>query len=360
MTAGITIVNTAKAVFFPLDEVLALPEPHWSAGVVRRVVWLSGKFSYGDAIAVLEEEGEILLSKSTAWQLTQRWGERIGAEVAAEEAQVKAHARAWSTPQGQLPAGKQGVAIDGAMLYLRGEGWKEFKAGCVFAVENETRRDKRTGDYAEFGHAVHLSYVGSLAPAAAFGWEIWTEAQRRGWHQAAEHQVLGDGARWIWNIRDEHFPESESLVDWYHATAHLGTAKQLCYPENTASATRWYNALELALFQGHAARVAQELTQATPTPQTEETTAALHKAAQYFSNNQRRMHYQDLRDQGWPIGSGMVESAAKQFKHRFTGPGMRWSRQGAENLFPVRAAVMTNKARFDDLWFRALHNAPSN
>ena len=116
--------------------------------------------------------------------------------------------------------------------------------------------------------------------------------------------------------------------------------------------------MELALFQGHAARVAQELTKATPTPQTEETTAALRKEAHYFTNNQRRMQYRELRDQGWPIGSGMVESAAKQFKQRFTGPGMRWSRQSAENLFPVCAAVMTSKARFDDLWARALRDAP--
>jgi len=347
-------------VFFPLDEVLALPEPHWSAGVVRRVVWLSGKFSYGDALAVLEEEGDVGISKSTVWQLTQRWGERIGAAVAEEEVQVKAQAREWSTPHGQLPTGKQGVAIDGAMLYLRGEGWKEFKAGCVFDVENEVRRDKRTGDYAEYGHAVHLSYVGSLAPAAEFGWEIWTEAQRRGWQQAAEHQVLGAGAKWIWNLRDEHFPYSETLVDWYHATEHLGQAKQLCSPEPTPQATRWYNALELALFQGHADQVVQSLTTATPTPQTEETTEALRKARQYFQNNQRRMQYQDLRDQGWPFGSGMVESAAKQFKHRFTGPGMRWSRTGAENLFPVRAAVMTSNARFDDLWHRAVDHLPLN
>ena len=149
-------------------------------------------------------------------------------------------------------------------------------------------------------------------------------------------------------------------MDWYHATEHLGQAKQLCYPEPTPQATRWYNALELALFQGHADQVVQALTTATPTPQTDATTEALRKARQYFQNNQRRMQYQELRDQGWPIGSGMVESAAKQFKHRFTGPGMRWSRTGAENLFPVRAAVMTSKARFDDLWHRAVDHLPVN
>jgi len=55
--------------------------------------------------------------------------------------------------------------------------------------------------------------------------------------------------------------------------------------------------------------------------------------------------------------SGMVESAAKQFKARFAGPGMRWSRTGAEYLIPVRAAIMSG--RFEELW-REAYNSPPN
>ena len=65
------------------------------------------------------------------------------------------------------------------------------------------------------------------------------------------------------------------------------------------------------------------------------------------------MQYQRLREDGWPIGSGMIESGVKRFKARFDGAGMRWSRVGAENLLPVRAAVMSGQARFDELWQRA-------
>ena len=53
---------------------------------------------------------------------------------------------------------------------------------------------------------------------------------------------------------------------------------------------------------------------------------AVNRAARragYFENNQHRMNYLELREEGWLIGSGMVESGAKQFKDRFTGPGMR-------------------------------------
>jgi hypothetical protein len=53
----------------------------------------------------------------------------------------------------------------------------------------------------------------------------------------------------------------------------------------------------------------------------------------------------------------MVESGAKQFKARFSGPGMRWSRQGAENLLPVRAAVLSG--RFDQMWDAAKNLPPS-
>lgn len=325
---------------------------------MRRMVWLSGKLSYGDVVEVLEEEGELFPSKSTVWQLVQRWGEQFQTVLAAEAEHEKALAREWSTPQGRLPAGQMGVALDGAMLHLIGEGWKEFKLACVFEVAGRIRRDRRNGDYAELGHAENLSYTVSLAEAGAFGQQVWAEAQRRGWQWAQDSQALGDGALWIWNIRAEHFPESHELVDWYHATEHLGAAKLLLYPADSPAAQRWYHAQELTLFQGHALRIARDLTRAAERLSSSEAQEALRKEAQYFQHNHRRMHYQEMRDLGWPIGSGMVESGAKQFKHRFTAPGMRWSRAGAGHLFPIRAAVMTGKPRFNELWAKALLISP--
>jgi hypothetical protein len=53
----------------------------------------------------------------------------------------------------------------------------------------------------------------------------------------------------------------------------------------------------------------------------------------------------------------MVESGAKQFKARFSAPGMRWSRQNAENLLPVRAAFLSG--RFDQMGDAAKNLPPS-
>jgi hypothetical protein len=60
------------------------------------------------------------------------------------------------------------------------------------------------------------------------------------------------------------------------------------------------------------------------------------------------MQYHQFRDEGFPIGSGTVESGIKQFKWRLSGPGMRWSRKGANRMIVIRTAVLSNT--FDDLW----------
>ena len=80
---------------------------------------------------------------------------------------------------------------------------------------------------------------------------------------------------------------------------------------------------------------------------------ALRREAGYFQDNYRRMQYLETREEGFPIGSGMVESACKQFRARLAGAGMRWSRVGLERLLPIRAAIMSQ--RFDEVWQKVYH-----
>jgi hypothetical protein len=248
-----------------------------------------------------------------------------------------------------------GVAMDGGKIHIRNEGWKELKVGSLFDVEVRPTLDKETGDWIELAHAVNNSYVAHLGGPEVFGQMVWAEAARRDWEQAADTEVIGDGAPWIWNLAIDHFYDSRQIVDWYHAMEHLAEAARLLKGEEGTAKTLWYNARETTLFEGHAARVAQELEVASRgQPSVAE---ELRKEAGYFRKNQRRMNYQEMREEGWAIGSGMVESAAKQFKARFAGPGMRWSRPGAERLIPVRAAIMSG--RFEELWDET-YNSPPN
>lgn len=117
----------------------------------------------------------------------------------------------------------------------------------------------------------------------------------------------------------------------------------------------WLNEQETRLFQRHAGEIAALLRQeAQLKPPVAD---GLLREAGYFETNHRRMHYMHLREDGWVIGSGMVESGCKRFKARLAGPGMRWSRSGAERLLPIRAAIMGDQ--FDRIW-RAVYNSPPN
>jgi hypothetical protein len=320
------------------------------------MVWLSGIVDYRQAEEILERVGQISVSDSSVWRQAQEWGAKFQALAEEERLRAKVLPGRWGGPcRVSGSKGRMGVAMDGSMLYILGEGWKELKIGCVFDVEVRPALDGETGERAELAQAVNNSYVAHLGGPEILGEVVWAEAARRGWEQAEESEVIGDGAPWIWNLAADHFYDSHQVVDWFHASEHLGEAARLLKGEGTPAATCWFNARQTALFEGHAARIAQELiaaAQARPS-----VAEALKKEAGYFSKNQHRMNYQEMREEGWAIGSGMVESAAKQFKARFTGPGMRWSRGGAERLIPVRAAIMGG--RFESLW-RTAYNSPPN
>ena len=65
------------------------------------------------------------------------------------------------------------------------------------------------------------------------------EAYKRGWSRAEKKVVIGDGAEWIWNIADQHFPGAIQIVDLYHARQHLWELARKLFPNQQAEQERW-------------------------------------------------------------------------------------------------------------------------
>jgi hypothetical protein len=250
----------------------------------------------------------------------------------------------------------QGVGMDGTMVHIRQEGWKELKVGACFDVETSPTWDPQREGQEEMPHAVRNHYVAHLGGPEEFGQLLWAQAQRRGWEWARDKEVVGDGAAWVWNLAQEHFYDGCQIVEWYHALEHLSDVAGLLHGEETPAAKRWYRSAETALYQGHAERIALEVGDAAE-GYPDAIAEALRREAGYLDRHQRRMQYLERREEGYVIGSGMVESGGKQFKARFCGPGMRWNRAGIERLIPIRAAIMSDC--FDAMWERA-RNSPLN
>jgi len=65
----------------------------------------------------------------------------------------------------------------------------------------------------------------------------------------------------------------------------------------------------------------------------------LRQVQQYLVTHRAHVQYRNFKKLGYPIGSGMVESACKWLiTQRFKGTGMRWSETGCNHLLHLRLA----------------------
>jgi hypothetical protein len=303
------------------------------------MVWLSGLLPYEYCQAVFERIGQVHIPSSSVWRQTQQHGEGLKTYLDHQQSQVRVE-RVVLPDATQDHAQQKGVSMDGGMVNLRGEGWKEFKVGMVFDVEHRLERDDHTRELVERAHGVNLAYTAVLGTVDGFAPALWALAVMHQVPQATDSSVSADGAEWIWNLTADLFPDSVQIVDWYHATQHLARAAQALFPQDEKKSQAWFKDRLDDLFQGHLAPIIQPLER-----------QGLSDEVHYFRVHQRRMHYQEFQEQGYPIGSGTVESGVKQFKSRLTGPGMRWSRPGVDRMLVIRAAVLQDS--FDTLWQRA-------
>lgn len=301
--------------------------------------------------------GHVVISDSSIWRRKEKWGERFKEVEEAEREKANTPASANEFEARVFGTEKRiGVSLDGTKVRIRDEEWKELKVGCSFDINVYPTWNKESQEWEDLAHAVDNRYVAHLGGPELFGQLLWAEAKRRGWEGAKDKEVVGDGAPWIWNLVQDHFYDAHQAVDWYHALEHLADVAKLLYGENTPAAKKWYKVTEKLLYQGYAEEIAQALHKQALS-YAEEVADELHKQATYLDTHKRRMQYLELREDGYVIGSGMIESGCKQFKSRFCGPGMRWNRTGIERLIPIRAATMSGC--FDAAWHKAYNSSPS-
>lgn len=326
---------------FPLDEQLELNETVYSAQMAQQMVWLSGLLPYAQCEQVLERIGERMIPSVSIWRQMQKHGERLQAHVEQQREQVGVERvvlpdRRYDHDQ------RKGVSIDGGMVNIRKQGWRELKVGAVFDIEMRLERNPQTHDLDEMAHGINVHYTSVLGSKEDFTPALWALAVEQEVPTARERVVVADGALWIWNVAEHVCPDGRQIVDWYHAVEHLSDTAQALYPAETddKKRQRWFKTYKNQLYMGRVHKIIAVLRR-----------RGRDDLATYFERHQRRMHYLEFREQGYPIGSGTVESGVKQFKQRLTGTGMRWNEDNVNRMIVIRAAVLGDD--FDALWRQA-------
>ncbi len=107
----------------------------------------------------------------------------------------------------------------------------------------------------------------------------------------------------------------------------------------------------IVALQRHADRLGPP--QATDVP--EHPRRVLANNVGYFTTHRHHMDYPTYRRKGWPIGSGVTESAVKLFNKRVKGTEQFWSIPGVESILSLRALWLSQ----DDRWSRYWNTRPA-
>ena len=153
--------------------------------------------------------------------------------------------------------------------------------------------------------------------------------------------ALTDGCEALQQRIQHYFPQFTLILDFIHANEYLWKAANGLFGENSPERDPWVEQQTLHLLSGQTQQVIAHLRSlAQKAKRTKTQRTALEIAANYFQRNLTYMRYDHYLAQGWPIASGVIEGACRHFvKDRCELSGMRWTKQGAENLLLLRAVA---------------------
>ena len=334
--------------FPPLDEELYLGKHVWSPETVKQMVKQGTEIaSYRRVAASFEEMTKIGVSKSSMERLAKEYGSKVVKKQEEEaESMVKPPKKEEVITKREMPVPDSEVmalSMDGAMVYIVGEGWKEVKTVAVSALKKTI--DEESGEI-ETKLTAH-SYRAGLWEAKEFAKQQWAEGYQRGLERAKQVVSVNDGALWIWLIVQMCWAPCVEILDWWHVVEKLWELAQTLFAAQPNATDDWVKTQKSHLYNGKIRSIIRAIRQLCPRGYILPDKVRLIVA--YLFNHRHRLKYDQFRQAGYPIGSDTVESACKVvMQSRMKQAGMRWSRDGAQAMLALRSTLLSD--RWDDVW----------
>ena len=211
--------------------------------------------------------------------------------------------------------------------------WRQMRVGCVFWQDEK-----------EYWHKQIIWGQEDLPTFAASLFQLACEC---GYREAAEKIFIADGGEWCWGIHDKYFADASGILDWYHASEHVWSCgKALC---SEADEVKIWVDEALGLMRTQGGEGLLDWLQPQLSGLRCKKREAMNSLLGYFRSRVGITDYAVYRDHNWQIGSGMIESTAKQLVGiRLKGPGMHWSPAGASAVTALRAHNINNN--WHSLW----------
>lgn len=335
--------------FCPRDRELGLQGSSLSPAVARMVAVAAASVSFQESSQLLSE----LAGVAVGAKQVERCAESIGEEIIGHERRVV------EADSEMAPADTLYLGMDGTGLPMRAsevetragkqpDGSAKTREAKLCTIWSAQQQDKQGRPQRDPGSVTYTAAIESAATRdtdwqiSAFGRRVEREARRRRFGQAPRQVVLGDGAKWIWKIAEELFPEAIHVVDRYHAKERLHELSKSLHGEGDL-AREWARQRCDELDAGDIDAILLCIAAHTDThPEAD-------KAQGYFETNRHRMHYAQFQARGLCTSSGVLEAGCKNaIGARLKRSGMHWSVRGANAIMALRCTRLSG--RFEDFW----------
>jgi len=322
--------------FFPLDEELELLPGKLTPKGYEQLVRVSSWMPFRRAVEMFGEFTGIKVSKIVSQRNTEKAG-AVYEEI--QKAEVE-----WlqkKMPRVLLHPEKLQISADGAMVPLLHGVWAEVKTLVIGEVQPAVREK---GEMVV--HTRKLSYFSRKVSSEEFETASLGEMHRRGVANAKAVAAVMDGAEWEQSFTDYHCPRAVRILDFAHAAEHINQVGEFLYGEHTAESQAWLKErLHQLKHEGPKKLLLEMQKLQKKYPQDKQITGNFA----YLKKREKQIQYPTFQAQGWPIGSGIVESGNKLVvEARLKGAGMHWAEQHVNPMLALRNIICSD--RWQDEW----------
>ncbi len=237
-------------------------------------------------------------------------------------------------------AEKMQMSADGAMVPLLHGQWAEVRTLVVGEVQPVVQE---RGEWVV--HTRNLSYFSRKISSEEFERLALVEIQRRGVENAGQVAAVMDGSDWLQGFTEYHRPDAVRILDFPHAGGHIGQVGEFLYGEDTPQAQEW--------LKGQLHRLKHEgpedlFTELHQLQDQHPDAQAVSGNLAYLKKREAQIQYPRFQADGWPIGSGIVESGNKLVvEARLKGSGMHWAEQHVNPMLALRNIVCSGRWKED-------------
>jgi len=227
------------------------------------------------------------------------------------------------------------VGTDGAHMPTRPKAGRKGKRGPGEWKEAKGFRLYVVGDK---GRTIQIASWHQIQEVESFKKDLAVIAGRIP-HDRVRIALLADGAEYLWPIMTECLPTGRPILDFYHCAEYVHDVAKTLFGEGELKTKQWAEAVMSMLSFSEMDDVLSILRDMEPT--TPAAREKIRKMIGYLEKNQDRIHYETDREDGYPIGSGGIESSHKYVCHtRMKRSGAWWVKESGNGMLRVRCAVV--------------------